>query len=309
MTQWPLLSRARPDRGIPPATERRKPPDGGHQRSARAVEEITGAAHRTARPRHHRPADRRVPAGRRGTGQRPARTRRRRPLVGRARQRRPPRRRRPRAWRPGDARRRREPPDGRGGNHNARLFRAAARLPVQQHTGSTAVRVAPPSRWPTRTSSSVGCTASRPWPAPTSIRCCATSAAGCSSSPAYRPTSPSPTPSSTRSTSATRPSYRPTPSRGCPPITPPPWSATRSPWSPPSPPRTPFWATGSDRAVGERGRSGYASLIESPSTVISRAGSGRVAGPPVGLPVAASNVELWQGHVIVPPETSLTAQP
>jgi nicotinamidase-related amidase len=35
-------------------------------------------------------------------------------------------------------------PDGRGGNHNARLFRAAARLPVQQYTGSTAVRVAPP---------------------------------------------------------------------------------------------------------------------------------------------------------------------
>ncbi|MFJ5046501.1 cysteine hydrolase [Streptomyces sp. NPDC088719] len=35
-------------------------------------------------------------------------------------------------------------PDGRGGNHNARLFRAAARLPVQQHTGSTAVRVATP---------------------------------------------------------------------------------------------------------------------------------------------------------------------
>ncbi|MFE4378605.1 cysteine hydrolase [Streptomyces cyaneofuscatus] len=35
-------------------------------------------------------------------------------------------------------------PDGRGANHNARLFRAAARLPVQQHTGTTAVRVAPP---------------------------------------------------------------------------------------------------------------------------------------------------------------------
>ncbi|MEU9674659.1 MULTISPECIES: cysteine hydrolase [Streptomyces] len=35
-------------------------------------------------------------------------------------------------------------PDGRGGNRNARLFHAAARLPVQQHTGSTAVRVAPP---------------------------------------------------------------------------------------------------------------------------------------------------------------------
>ncbi|MFF3032578.1 cysteine hydrolase [Streptomyces rubiginosohelvolus] len=35
-------------------------------------------------------------------------------------------------------------PDGRGGNRNARLFRAAARLPVQQHTGSTAVRVAHP---------------------------------------------------------------------------------------------------------------------------------------------------------------------
>ncbi|MFI5901174.1 cysteine hydrolase [Streptomyces cyaneofuscatus] len=35
-------------------------------------------------------------------------------------------------------------PDGRGANRNARLFRAAARLPVQQHTGTTAVRVAPP---------------------------------------------------------------------------------------------------------------------------------------------------------------------
>ncbi|MFE6701449.1 cysteine hydrolase [Streptomyces sp. NPDC057718] len=35
-------------------------------------------------------------------------------------------------------------PDGRGGNRNARLFHAAARLPVQQYTGSTAVRVAPP---------------------------------------------------------------------------------------------------------------------------------------------------------------------
>ncbi|MFJ3578970.1 cysteine hydrolase [Streptomyces rubiginosohelvolus] len=35
-------------------------------------------------------------------------------------------------------------PDGRGGNRNARLFRAAARLPVQQHSGSSAVRVAPP---------------------------------------------------------------------------------------------------------------------------------------------------------------------
>ncbi|MET9562884.1 MULTISPECIES: cysteine hydrolase [Streptomyces] len=35
-------------------------------------------------------------------------------------------------------------PDGRGANHNARLFRAAERLPVQQLAGSTAVRVAPP---------------------------------------------------------------------------------------------------------------------------------------------------------------------
>ncbi|MET7875056.1 cysteine hydrolase [Streptomyces cyaneofuscatus] len=35
-------------------------------------------------------------------------------------------------------------PDGRGANRNARLFLAAARLPVQQHTGTTAVRVAPP---------------------------------------------------------------------------------------------------------------------------------------------------------------------
>ncbi|WP_418955871.1 cysteine hydrolase [Streptomyces tritici] len=35
-------------------------------------------------------------------------------------------------------------PDGRGANTNARLFRAAARLPVQQHTGSAAVRIAEP---------------------------------------------------------------------------------------------------------------------------------------------------------------------
>ncbi|HUR54251.1 MAG TPA: cysteine hydrolase [Gemmataceae bacterium] len=35
-------------------------------------------------------------------------------------------------------------PDGRGANRNARLFRAAERLPVQQLVGSTAVRVAPP---------------------------------------------------------------------------------------------------------------------------------------------------------------------
>ncbi|AJC60061.1 MULTISPECIES: cysteine hydrolase [Streptomyces] len=35
-------------------------------------------------------------------------------------------------------------PDGRGANHNARLFRAAERLPVRQVIGSTAVRVADP---------------------------------------------------------------------------------------------------------------------------------------------------------------------
>ncbi|MEU7419267.1 cysteine hydrolase [Streptomyces antibioticus] len=35
-------------------------------------------------------------------------------------------------------------PDGRGANRNARLFRAAGRLPVQQLTGTPAVRVAPP---------------------------------------------------------------------------------------------------------------------------------------------------------------------
>ncbi|MEV0486778.1 cysteine hydrolase [Streptomyces sp. NPDC050508] len=35
-------------------------------------------------------------------------------------------------------------PDGRAANHNARLFRAAERLPVQQLSGTTAVRVAPP---------------------------------------------------------------------------------------------------------------------------------------------------------------------
>ncbi|MCX4668796.1 cysteine hydrolase [Streptomyces sp. NBC_01381] len=35
-------------------------------------------------------------------------------------------------------------PDGRGANHNARLFRAADRLPVQQLSGTRAVRIAPP---------------------------------------------------------------------------------------------------------------------------------------------------------------------
>ncbi|MFF6780763.1 isochorismatase family protein [Streptomyces sp. NPDC012510] len=35
-------------------------------------------------------------------------------------------------------------PDGRGANHNARLFRAAERLPVRQVTGTSAVQVAPP---------------------------------------------------------------------------------------------------------------------------------------------------------------------
>lgn len=35
-------------------------------------------------------------------------------------------------------------PDGRGASRNARLFRAAERLPVRQLSGSTAVRVAPP---------------------------------------------------------------------------------------------------------------------------------------------------------------------
>ncbi|MGW2817154.1 isochorismatase family protein [Streptomyces sp. NPDC001415] len=35
-------------------------------------------------------------------------------------------------------------PDGRGSNRNARLFRAAERLPVQQYSGSRAVRIAEP---------------------------------------------------------------------------------------------------------------------------------------------------------------------
>ncbi|MCX5365266.1 cysteine hydrolase [Streptomyces sp. NBC_00124] len=35
-------------------------------------------------------------------------------------------------------------PDGRGANRNARLFRAAERLPVQQLSGTTAVRIAAP---------------------------------------------------------------------------------------------------------------------------------------------------------------------
>ncbi|MGW5422465.1 cysteine hydrolase [Streptomyces sp. NPDC003943] len=35
-------------------------------------------------------------------------------------------------------------PDGRGASGNAPLFRAAARLPVQQHTASAAVRIAEP---------------------------------------------------------------------------------------------------------------------------------------------------------------------
>ncbi|SHI42846.1 cysteine hydrolase [Streptomyces sp. 3214.6] len=37
-------------------------------------------------------------------------------------------------------------PDGRGAARNARLFRAVERLPVQQLTGTAAVRVAPPIR-------------------------------------------------------------------------------------------------------------------------------------------------------------------
>ncbi|CAM5680763.1 Cysteine hydrolase OS=Streptomyces alboniger OX=132473 GN=CP975_04830 PE=4 SV=1 [Streptomyces alboniger] len=35
-------------------------------------------------------------------------------------------------------------PDGRGANRNARLFRAAGRLPVRQLPGTAAVRIAPP---------------------------------------------------------------------------------------------------------------------------------------------------------------------
>ncbi|MHC0432869.1 cysteine hydrolase family protein [Streptomyces sp. O3] len=35
-------------------------------------------------------------------------------------------------------------PDGRGASRNARLFRAAGRLPVQQLSGTDAVRIAPP---------------------------------------------------------------------------------------------------------------------------------------------------------------------
>ncbi|MFJ6573600.1 cysteine hydrolase [Streptomyces sp. NPDC091292] len=35
-------------------------------------------------------------------------------------------------------------PDGRGANRNGRLFRAAERLPVQQLSGTRAVRIAPP---------------------------------------------------------------------------------------------------------------------------------------------------------------------
>ncbi|MBK3625154.1 cysteine hydrolase [Streptomyces asoensis] len=35
-------------------------------------------------------------------------------------------------------------PDGRGANRNARLFRAAERLPVQQLPGTSATRIAPP---------------------------------------------------------------------------------------------------------------------------------------------------------------------
>ncbi len=35
-------------------------------------------------------------------------------------------------------------PDGRGSNRNARLFRAAGKLPVQQYSGTAAVRIAPP---------------------------------------------------------------------------------------------------------------------------------------------------------------------
>ena len=57
------------------------------------------------------------------------------------------------------------------------------------------------------------------------------------------------------------------------------------------------------------GPGAQARATESPSTVMSAAGSGRVAGPPATLPSLMLNLLPWQGQLIVPPETSPTAQP
>ncbi len=58
-----------------------------------------------------------------------------------------------------------------------------------------------------------------------------------------------------------------------------------------------------------RGPGAQAKATESPSTVIRAAGSGWVAGPLATLPSLMLNLLPWQGQLIVPSATWLTAQP
>jgi nicotinamidase-related amidase len=89
-------------------------------------------------------------------------------------------------------------PDGRESNRNARLCRAAERLPVQRHTGSAAVRVAPPIEVAPEDLVVGRLHGLSPLAGTGSTRSSATSAAAPSSSPASRPMRRCRLPSSTR---------------------------------------------------------------------------------------------------------------
>ncbi len=71
--------------------------------------------------------------------------------------------------------------------------------------------------------------------------------------------------------------------------------------------RTPS-CTGPAGAFRRSGRT-HASLIESPSTVMSAAGSALVAGPFFTLPSVAENLLPWHGQLITPFEIPFTAHP
>lgn len=207
-------------------------------------------------------------------------------------------------------------PDGRGANRNARLFRAAARLPVQQHTGTTAVRVAAPIQVAdedlvVRRLHGLSPLAGTDVDALLrNLGCRTLVVTGVSANVAI--------PNAVFD--AVNLGYTavvPTDAiAGCPPSTPRhdpqhsrPGRHHRHHRRHPGPLEgAPQAGRGHAEVTGWAGR-GYAKVIESPATEISRVGSGWVAGPPVGLPVAASNVELWQGQVMTLSTTSLTAQP
>ena len=77
--------------------------------------------------------------------------------------------------------------DGKGANTNARLFMGVRKSPVRAAAGhARRSRCWPTSAPSPRTSCSRAPTGSTRWPAPTSIRCCATSACAPSWSPACR---------------------------------------------------------------------------------------------------------------------------